>query len=80
MAPLQSHMAILVRELQGLPGPGERVRVRQGWGDAGRTGVCLASPVEDRYGLEWTVVEWDDEDVRDVHKTSGLEVFERQYW
>ena len=55
--------------------PGDIVIVKSGWEEAGKTGTCLAVPVEDRYGLRWTLVEWDDEDDPESIKAKSLDAY-----
>ena len=51
---------------------GQRVRIKQQWCDAGRTGDCLAVVMD--LDQPWAVVKWDDEDDPYIHKTDGLEI------
>ena len=58
----------------------ERVKIRQGWEGAGRTGYLLAVVCAQRVSdkvkrQQWSVVVWDDEYELDLHKTAGLETF-----
>ena len=48
-----------------------KVRIKHGWGDAGKTGMQLADCVW--CGQSWTPVLWDDEEDPDFHKTAGLD-------
>lgn len=47
------------------------VRIRQGWYEAGRTGVRLGPDVHVG-GQFWIPVLWDDEDDPTFHKAAGL--------
>jgi len=51
-----------------------RIRISKGWEDEGRCGRCLGRSVEDRYGMKWVPVEWDDEDDPTFQKESSLEI------
>jgi hypothetical protein len=48
-----------------------RLRIREGWHGAGKTGVRLGPDVYVRQ--HWTPILWDDEEDPDWHKASGLE-------
>ena len=48
-----------------------RVRIKEGWEEAGRVGTLLA---EVEVVQTWGVVLWEDEEDPDCHKRSGLEV------
>jgi hypothetical protein len=53
-----------------------RCIVKDGWYDAGKTGVVLFDkPVQDHVGMDWTAVLWDDEEDPDFHKTRSLKIF-----
>ena len=59
--------------------PGDIVIVKSGWEEAGKTGTCLSAPVEDRYGLKWALVEWDDEDDPESIKAKALDAYRTVY-
>lgn len=50
----------------------QKVRIKDGWCEAGKTGVQIGFPV--MIGQLWTPVMWDDEEDPDWHKSAGLEV------
>jgi len=49
---------------------GQRVKIADGWFNAGRLGRCLGRTVFVRQ--DWTPVVWDDEEDPFFHKTCGL--------
>ena len=51
-----------------------RVRIRAGWMDAGKEGDLLAGPLRDRKGQDWMCVQWNVDEVHDLHKAAGLEL------
>jgi hypothetical protein len=48
----------------------KRVRIKQGWDEAGRTGTALA---EGYVNQTWVMVLWDDEEDPDNYKAASLE-------
>jgi len=51
-----------------------RVRVKAGWGEAGREGRYLATVFAEQ---EWCVVVWDGDDDPNCFKAGGLEFYTR---
>lgn len=51
----------------------KRVRIKIGWDQAGRSGVALTEPFQDKYGQFWVAVDWDDEEDPDNYKRVCLE-------
>jgi hypothetical protein len=51
-----------------------KVRIKNGYEDAGREGVLLAGPIADCKDQLWLVVQWDGQDDPDLHKASGIEM------
>ena len=50
----------------------EYVKIKQGFGDEGRTGHVIGDTVYADFGQNWTPIKWDDADDPDWHKTAGL--------
>jgi hypothetical protein len=50
----------------------KRIRIKKGWHDEGKTGVCVG-PDADINGQAWTPVLWDGEEDPDFHKAHSLE-------
>lgn len=50
----------------------EKIRIRQGWAEAGKEGVLLGE-VYDLKNQRWAVVQWNGDDGPDLFKFSGLE-------
>jgi len=52
---------------------GAHIRVKKGWHEYPKTGICLGK----RVFIEqwWVPVKWDDEDDPDFFKQSGVEVY-----
>jgi len=61
------------------PRKGSRIRIRDGWDEAGREGVCLGKKVTSPHtGQEWLPVCWDDEEDPDFFKPAAIEVVRRR--
>jgi hypothetical protein len=50
---------------------GKQICIKQGWVDAGKTGIALAVCFVGQY---WIGIKWDNEEDPDWHKASGLEI------
>lgn len=56
----------------------KRCKIKNKWFDAGKTGVILINePAQDRNGMDWTAVLWDDEEDPTFHKSCGLIIDEK---
>lgn len=56
-----------------------RIRIRDGYADAGKTGVMLGVESFMVGGQHWTPVHFDDESEPDFHKTASLEYLKMQW-
>ena len=54
----------------------QKAKIKEGWEDAGRTGVLHVIVFPLGHGQPWAVVEWDDDEGElDLFKESGLEFY-----
>ena len=55
----------------------KRVKVKDGWMDAGKEGRLVGPAFVTDGGQAWAAILWDDEEDPDWHKTAGL-IFEKR--